>query len=149
MKKYFIWIIPVLVIIIIIILGGTILFNNVEGEYHFTGEFIDNENNINVDVFLMRNKNGNLLTYSTNIYYSEEDIVAAQLYYLKDGEKEIILGNHLNSYNYSKRGANQKEYGYEYIDNLLNNENNLYFDLCSDTACDTIFETIKLNSSGL
>ena len=75
MKKYFIWIIPVMVIIIMI-LGGMILFNNVEGEYHFTGEFIDNENNINVDVFLMRNKNGNLLTYSTNIYYTEEDIVA-------------------------------------------------------------------------
>lgn len=148
MKKYFIWIIPVL-IIIIIILGGIILFNNVEGEYHFTGEFINSNNNIDIDVFLMRNKNGNLLTYNTNIHYSEEDIVAAQLYYLKDGEKQIILGNHLNAYNYSKRGTNQKEYGYEYIDNLLNNENNLYFDLCSDTACDTIFETIKLNSSGL
>ena len=83
MKKYFIWIIPVL-IIIIIILGGIILFNNVEGEYHFTGEFINSNNNIDIDVFLMRNKNGNLLTYNTNIHYSEEDIVAAQLYYLKE-----------------------------------------------------------------
>ena len=50
MKKYFIWIIPVL-IIIIIILGGIILVNNVEGEYHFTGEFINRNNNIDIDVF--------------------------------------------------------------------------------------------------
>ena len=148
MKKYLIGIILVLVIIIMI-LGGIILFNNVAGEYHFTGEFMNQENYIDVDVFLMRNKNGDLLTYSTNVSYSEREIVAAQLYYMENNEKHIILGNHLNSYNYSKRGANSSEYGYDYINNLLKNKDNLYFDLCSDSTCHNIFSTIKLNYNQL
>lgn len=146
MKKYLKWIIPILVIIIII-LGGIILFNNVEGEYLFTGKFINEENNVNVDVIVMRNKNGNLLTYSTSIYYSNEEIIASRLYYLENNEKQIILGNSLNSYDYSRRHANKKEYGYDYIDNLLDNQDNLYFDLCKDSECNDVFATIKLDYS--
>ena len=146
MKKYLKWIIPILVIIIII-LGGIILFNNVEGEYLFTGKFINEENNVDVDVIVMRNKNGNLLTYSTSIYYSNEEIIASRLYYLENNEKQIILGNSLNSYDYSKRNANKKEYGYDYINNLLDNPDNLYFDLCKDSECNDVFATIKLDYS--
>ncbi len=52
MRKYFEWIIPILVIIILI-LGGMILFNDVEGEYLFTGRLANQENSIDVDVIVM------------------------------------------------------------------------------------------------
>lgn len=148
MKKHIKWIIPVL-IIIIIILGSIIVFSNVNEEYLFTGEYINEENNIDVDIIIMRNNNGNLLTYSTNIYYTNDDIVAANLYYLQNDEKHIVLGNSLNMYDYSRKNANKKEYGYDYIDNLLENQDNLYFDLCRDSECNNIVTSIKLNSSTL
>lgn len=135
--------------IIILILGGMILFNDVEGEYLFTGRLANQENSIDVDVIVMWNKNGDLLTYNTNIYYSSEEIVGASLYYLRNNEKQVILGNQLSSYDYSKRGANKREYGYDYIDNLLKRKDDLYFDLCRDSGCNDVFATIKLNFSVL
>lgn len=52
-------------------------------------------------------------------------------------------------YDYSRKNANKKEYGYDYIDNLLENQDNLYFDLCRDSECNNIVTSIKLNYSTL
>lgn len=131
------------IIIILIISIVLLLFNNKNGEYHFTGEIFDEENNISVDVFIMQNNNGNLLTYSTSIHRSKEEIVASRLYYEQDGNKVITLGNGLNSYNYSKKGQDEKEYGYDYIDNILKYP--LYFELCKDSTCENVYKTIKLD----
>lgn len=131
------------IIIILIISIAFLLFNNKNGEYHFTGEIFDEENNISVDVFIMQNNNGNLLTYSTSIHRSKEEIVASRLYYEQDGNKVITLGNGLNSYNYSKKGQDEKEYGYDYIDNILKYP--LYFELCKDSTCKNVYKTIKLD----
>ena len=148
MNKHIKLIIPVL-IIIIVILGSIILFSDVDKEYLFTGKYVNEENNVDVYIIIMQNNNGNLLTYSTNIHYTNDNIVAANLYYLQNDEKHIVLGNSLNMYDYSRKNANKKEYGYDYIDNLLENQDNLYFDLCRDSECNDIVTSIKLNYSTL
>ncbi len=148
MKKNYKWAVAV-VMIILIILVGILYFGDRTGEYYFSGSLINEGDNIKIDVIVMQNNKGNLLTYSTNIYYASTNIVAARLFYYKNDEKNIILGNSLNSYDYSRKNENKSEYGYDYIDNLLENKNNLYFDLCLDSACENILETIKLDCSKL
>ncbi len=141
MKEKVKWIMLIIIIILIISIA-LLLFNCKSGEYHFTGAIRDLENNIEVDVFIIQSNNGNLLTYSTTINYSEEEIVASRLYYEQEGKKIIALGNRLNSYNYSKKGQDKREYGYDYIDHLLKYP--LYFELCKDSQCEDIYKTVKL-----
>ncbi len=146
MKKYFKWIVGA-VIFLLIVLVCILYFGNIKGEYLFSGSLINETDNIKVNVFVMRNNNGNLLNYFTDINYTNENIVAGRLFYYKNKEKNVILGNSLNSYDYSRKKENKKEYGADYIDVML--ENNLYFDLCLDTSCDNVYETIKLKYSEL
>ncbi len=135
------------IIILIVILVSSLYIGDTTGEYHFSGSLINENNNIKINVFVMRNSNGNLLNYFTDIHYSDQNIVAGRLFYYKNDEKNVILGNSLNSYDYSRKGENKKEYGEDYIDTMLNNT--LYFDLCLDTSCDNVYETIKLKYSKL
>ncbi len=146
MKKYFKWIVSV-VIVLLIVLVSILYFGNTTGEHLFSGSLINETDNIKVNVFVMRNNNGNLLNYFTDIHYTNENIVAGRLFYYKNEEKNVILGNSLNSYDYSRKVENKKEYGEDYIDTMLNNT--LYFDLCLDTSCDNVYETIKLKYSEL
>lgn len=146
MKETLIKVFSVIVVILLIIVVY-LLLNNKSGEYHFIGEIRDEETNISVDVFIMQNNNGNLLTYSTDIYSSKEKIVSARLCYDKDGEKTVALGNGLNSYNYSKEGQDKKEYGYDYIDDLLKYP--LHFELCKDSSCNEVYKTIELSNKKL
>lgn len=146
MKETLLRIFSVIVVILLIIVVY-LLLNNRSGEYHFIGEIRDEETNVSVDVFIMQNNNGNLLTYSTDIYSSKEEIVAARLCYDKDGEKNVALGNGLNSYNYSQKGKDKKEFGDDYIEDLL--EYPLYFELCKDSSCNEVYKTIELSNKKL
>ncbi len=146
MKKYFKWIVSV-VIVLLIVLVSILYFGNTTGEHLFSGSLINETDNIKVNVFVMQNNNGNLLNYFTDIHYTNENIVAGRLFYYKNEEKNVILGNSLNSYDYSRKNENKKEYEEDYVDTML--ENNLYFDLCLDTSCDNVYETIKLKYSEL
>lgn len=142
-----------LVYVFLLIIAGLLMtililiFNNTSATYHFIGEAKNEDADISVDVFIIRNNQGDLLTYNTNISYSKEDIVSARLLYEKDGEKIVVLGNGLNSYNYSEKGYEKSEYGFNYIEKLL--ENPLYFELCKDDSCDDIYETIELTNKSL
>jgi len=106
MKKNYKWAVAV-VMIILIILVGILYFGDRTGEYYFSGSLINEGDNIKIDVIVMQNNKGNLLTYSTNIYYASTNIVAARLFYYKNDEKNIILGNSLNSYDYSRKNENK------------------------------------------
>ena len=144
MKKYIIWLIPIA--IIATFLGMLLSPSHNNASYRFSGELEDGLNSIQVQVFLIQNNEGNLLNYYTDIYNSEEEIKGAQIYYLENEEKHTILGNSLNGYDLS---ANKSEYGYDYLDEVIANKDNLYFDLCNNTKCTTIFKTIKLEASKL
>lgn len=142
--------IMVVLIVMIAILSfslGVAIYNgkNIDELYHFEGNIEEENTSIKADVFVARNKKGDLLNYSTTINYSKELIVGAQLYHLNNSKKEVILGNDLDMYLYSKKNENKKEYGYDYLDNLTEKSDDLYLDLCKDSYCEEIFETIKLS----
>ncbi len=135
------------VIAVLVILVGVLYFGDASLEYVYTGYINTVPNFIDVEVILMKNNHGNLLTYSTDIHNTDKKIVAGRLFYYKGEEKNVVLGNGLNYFEYSRKGEDKKEYGYDYIDNVL--ENDMYFDLCLDEGCNEIFETIKLERSQL
>ena len=144
MKKYYKWIVGG-VIALLIFLVSYLYFGDATDEHHYRKVLIDGEDYIVVNAFIMRNNHGDLLTYSTNIIGSKEEIASARLFYYNNGEKDIVLGNALNSYDYGRKNEYKREYGEDYIDTLL--ENDLYFDLCLDSYCDNIYKTIKLNKN--
>lgn len=130
--------------ILILVLGLSAFFNRRDGEYHISGTYSDDFNEIKVDAFLIQNKKGDFLIYNTNIYYANENIVASRMFYKVNDTMHVVLGNGLNSHDYSKKGENKREYGYDYIEEMFKNSDNLYFDLCTDNECNDIFTTIKL-----
>lgn len=147
-KKY----IGIFVIIFVILLSfvGIYYFGNTTGEHLFKGIYTDEFGTIRVDVVIMRNNNGNLLMYNTDVMrYSEEKVVSGRLIRYENNEKKVILGNNLGMYDYARKNENKKEYGEDYIDIILKNKNSLYFDLCFDHACENIFKTIQLDYSKL
>ncbi len=126
-------------------LGITIYNGRTKDElHHFEGSIKEEKTSVRVDVFIARNKKGDLLNYSTDIDYSKELIVGAQLYYLKNDEKEVILGNSLDSYRYSKKEANNKEEDDD-LNIMIENADKIYVDLCKDYDCNEIFKTVKLS----
>lgn len=151
MKKY--WKEILLILVVVIAIGYIIVDSKRDIAYHFTGEYKGQYNDpeyLTVDVFVIRNGNGDLLTYNTNILYSETEIKGTRFYYLENDEKRILLGgSRLNLSDYSKKNANKREYGIDYFDIILDNTNNLYFDLCSDTECNDVSKTLKLKNNKL
>ncbi len=131
------------VIAVLVILVGVLYFGDASLEYVYTGYINTVPNFIDVEVILMKNNNGGLLTYSTNIHNTDKKIVAGRLFYYKGEEKNVVLGNSLNIYDYYKKDEEE----YDTCDNVL--ENDMYFDLCLDEGCNEIFETIKLERSQL
>ncbi len=131
------------VIAVLVILVGVLYFGDASLEYVYTGYINTVPNFIDVEVILMKNNNGGLLTYSTNIHNTDKKIVAGRLFYYVGEEKNVVLGNSLNIYDYYKKDEEE----YDTCDNVL--ENDMYFDLCLDEGCNEIFETIKLERSQL
>ena len=145
MKKH--WKEILFVLIVIVCIGYIFLDSKRDVAYRFRGEYRTEPENISVDVFVMKNGKGDLLTYNTNIFYSETEIKGTLLYYLKNNEKQIFLGGStLNSFYIT--GKNNPEYG-DYLNEILDNENNLYFDLCRDVECKDVLTTLKLEKSKL
>ncbi len=142
MKKYYKQVIGG-VIAVLVILVGVLYFGDASLEYNYTGYIGTAPNFIDVEVILMKNNHGGLLTYSTDIHNTDQKIVAGRLFYYDGEEKNVVLGNSLTSYDYYKKD----EEDYDSCDNVL--ENDIYFDLCLDEGCNEIFETIKLERSQL
>jgi len=146
MKKNYKWIIGG-VIGVLVLLVGVLYFGDSSLEYVYEGWIENDPNYIQVEAIVMKNRHGNLLTYSAKVHSSDKKIVAGRLFYYDGEEKNVVLGNGLSSYDYEIRNVNKKEYGHDYIDDVLEKE--MYFDLCLDSDCNKVFETIKLKRSEL
>lgn len=140
MKKY--WKEILLILVVIIAIGYIFVDSKKDVGYHFKSVYYNDPESLTVNVFMMKNSKGDLITYSTNIYYMETEIKGTLLYYLKNEKKEIIIGGGgLNSYFIDKN--NNIEYN-NYLNTILDNSDNLYFDLCRDSECKDVFKTLKL-----
>lgn len=135
------------IIVLLVILVTILYFCNTSKNYHFVGSLKDETNDIKINVFITRNNTGDLINYYTDVYYTSENIVAGRLFYYKNKEKRIVLGNRLGMHDYSRKNENKKEYGEDFIDAMLNN--NIYFDLCLDDLCDNVYKTVELELSEL
>ena len=144
MKKY--WKEILFILVVVIAIGYIFLDSKRDIAYHFKSVYYNDPESLTVDVFMTRNGKGDLITYSTNIYYMEAEIKGTLLYYLKNDKKEIISGGSvLNNYFVDKR--NSGEYN-DYLNLILDNADNLYFDLCRDSECKDIL-TLKLEKTKL
>lgn len=145
MKKY--WKEILLILVVVISVCYIFIDSKKDVGYHFKSVYYNDPESLTVNVFMMKNGKGDLITYSTNIYYMETEIKGTLLYYLKNDKKEIITGGSvLNSYFIDKR--NNIEYN-DYLNTILDNSDNLYFDLCRDTECKDVFKTLKLEQNKL
>lgn len=145
MKKY--WKEILLILVVVIAMGYIIIDSKRNMVYHFKSVYYNDSESLNVDVFMIKNSKGDLITYSTNIHYMETEIKGTLLYYLKNEKKEIITGGSvLNSYFIDK--SNNIEYN-NYLNTILDNSDNLYFDLCRDSECKDVFRTLRLEKNKL
>lgn len=138
-----------IILFLIIILASFAIHNNRGDGYRLTGNYTSQSEQYLVSVYIMRNKNSNLLTYHVDVPYSNVDVNYAKLYYYEDNEKRLILSSGLSSYGIDKRGHKEFE-DYEYVGSkVINHIDMLYMDLyltSEDLENDNVYRTIELQT---
>lgn len=117
--------------IVIIILVGVLIYNNRSDGYHLSSIVVNERDDIEVNAFIMTNNKNNLINYNVRVSKSTIDINMAELYYMENNNKHLILVSGLNGYQYEDRNYAKKEYGelVDSADNFIKHIDDVYVDL--------------------